>query len=276
MRGGQEEVLLDRYSRWMRSVDRSPNTIKQRLRIANKITSRFADLNEVTPENLADWLSEADNLARWSRATYYSGIRAFFKWLHLSDLVDQDPTASPLFERPKARQGIPKPLSPAEIERVLTAATGNTRSWILIALLSGLRAAEIAGLRGENVNEDNIILRGKGDKEAAIPTHPDLWALAQNYPRRGWWFPSPAHDGHVAGASVTIMIGRLFRSLDIDGSIHRCRHTYGSSLLEEGMDLRYVQKAMRHESPATTAIYTAVRDDKLRSGIGRLHFGGAA
>lgn len=276
MRGGKEEELLNRYERWMRSVDRSPNTIRQRIRMAGKIVEQFPDLNEVGPGDLADWLSESEGLARWSKATYYSGIRAFFKWLTLSNLIDNDPTASPLFERPKARQGIPKPLSPAEIDLVLGAATGNTRTWVMLALLAGLRAAEIAALSGQNVNEDNIILRGKGDKEAAIPTHPDLWSLAQAYPRRGWWFPSPAHDGHVAGSSVSIMIGRLFRRLSIDGSIHRCRHTYGSSLLEVGMDLRYVQKAMRHESPATTAIYTAIRDDKLRSGIGRLHFGGAA
>lgn len=274
--GEHKGELTDRYERWMRSVDRSPNTIRQRVRMANLIVEQFPDLNKVTPEDLADWLSESEGLARWSRATYYSGIRAYFKWLFLSNLIDEDPTASPLFERPKARQGIPKPLSPAEIDRVLAAAHGNTQTWVMLALFAGLRAAEIGGLRGENVNEDNIILRGKGDKEAAVPTHPDLWALAMHYPRRGWWFPSPAHDGHVAGSSVSVMIGRLFRKLDIDGSIHRCRHTYGSALLESGMDLRYVQKAMRHESPATTAIYTAVRDDKLRSGIGRLNYGGAA
>lgn len=276
MARGREDELVSRYERWMRVSGHSPNTVRQRVRMAHRVAEQFADLNEVGPEDLTDWLSTSDTLKRWSKATYHSNIRAFFKWLFLSDLIDTDPTDNPLFKRPRTRNGVPKPLSAAEVERVLAEAKGNTRAWVLLALLAGLRAAEVAALRGESVKEDYIILFGKGEKEAAIPTHPDLWALAEDYPRRGWWFPSPAHDGHVAGSSVTIMIGRLFRSLDIDGSIHRCRHSYGSGLLDAGMDLRYVQQAMRHESPATTAVYTKVRDDKLRDGINRLHFGGAA
>lgn len=271
---GRHDELVSRYERWLRSVDRSPNTIKQRVRIANKVVARFADLNAVDPEALADWLSEADDLARWSRATYHSGIRAFFKWLELSRLIDTDPTASPLFERPRTRRGVPKPLSPAETTAVLAAAHGNTLAWLLMALLAGLRAAEIAAFRGESITEERIILVGKGNKEATVPTHPDLWALAQQYPRRGWWFPSPAHDGHVAGNSVTIMVGRLFREAGIDGSIHRCRHTFATNLLRRGVNLRKVQELMRHESPATTAVYTAVNEDELRAAINLL--GGAA
>lgn len=278
MARGREEELVDRYERWMRSVDRSPNTIKARLRMANLVVKEFPDLNAIDTTELSDWFGtlgeRTDDLARWSRATYYSGIRAFFKWLELSRLIDADPTASPLFERPKPRKGVPKPLSAAETSRLLETARGNTLAWVLMALLAGLRAAEIAAFRGENITEERIILIGKGSKEASIPTHPDLWALAERYPRRGWWFPSPAHDGHVAGGSVTIMIGRLFRSLDMDGSIHRCRHTFATNLLRRGANLRQVQELMRHESPATTAVYTAVDEDELRARINLL--GGVA
>lgn len=265
--------LLDRYQRWMRSTGRTHSTIAQRAAMADRILTRWPAVESVTTEDLSDWLGQSADLAPWSRATYYSGVRAFFKWLALANLIDTDPTASPLFERPKARVGVPKPLTPAEEARALIAANGHMQAWLLLALRAGLRAHEIAAFRGESIAEDHIVVIGKGQKEASIPTHPDLWALAQTYPRRGWWFPSPGHDGHISRNTVTIMVGRHFRRPEVDipkGSIHRARHSYATSLLRRGANMRQVQTLMRHASPATTAIYTAVDEDELRAAINTL------
>lgn len=267
----QPQTLLAEYDRWM-SAWAADKTRTARVRIATRITERWPDLTKVTTTDLTDWLAERD-LARWSRATYHGAARAFFRWLHQSGVLVADPTDSDLFRRPKVSQGVPKPLSRAEEARAMAAASGNTRAWLLLALRAGLRAHEIAKVRGEDVAEDFLSVTGKGAKEAAIPTHPDLWALAQDYPRRGWWFPSPQHEGHVSGASVTILVGRLFRSAAVDipkGSIHRARHSYATSLLRRGANLRQVQTLMRHDSPATTAIYTAVDEDELRCAINLL------
>jgi integrase/recombinase XerD len=269
--------LLGQYERWMRANGRSPKTIKQRLRMARRILAQWPDPGAATASDVLDWLGGMGGggkpLSRWTRATYHSDVRGFFKWLARSDLIHLDPMASDLIERPSARAGIPKPLSPAEETRALAAAHGNVGAWLLLALRAGLRASEIAAFRGEEIAEDFIILTGKGGKEAAIPTHNDLWRLAQCYPRRGWWFPSPEHDGHISGNSVTILIGRHFRRPDVDipkGSIHRCRHSYATSLLRRGANMRQVQTLMRHSSPSTTAIYTAVDEDELRGAINLL------
>lgn len=267
----------ERYERWMRSAGRSPNTIAQRLRMAERVMDQWADPGAVTASDLTDWLGTLGDgdkpLSRWTRATYHSDVSAFFKWLLAADHIHEDPTESPLIVRPTARSGVPKPLSASEERRALSAAHGNMEAWLLLALRAGLRASEIAAIRGEEVNEDLIILVGKGSKEAAVPTHPDVWELAQRYPRRGWWFPSPSHDGHVSGNSVSIMVGRHFRRDDVGiptGSIHRARHSYATSLLRRGANLRKVQTLMRHSSPATTAIYTAVDEDELRAAINLL------
>lgn len=268
---------LDAYERWMRSVGRSPRTIQQRVRKAQRVLELWADPGKVTATDLTDWLgtiSESGRpLTRWTRATYHSDVRSFFKWLHMSGHIIEDPTASELFERPRTNDGVPKPLSLVEEARALGAAHGHMEAWLLLALRAGLRASEVAAFRGEAINEDFIIVTGKGDKEASIPTHEELWRLAQVYPRRGWWFPSNAHDGHTSGNTITILVGKHFRREDVDipsGSIHRCRHSYATSLLRSGTDLREVQTLMRHGSPKTTAIYTAVDEDRLRAAINRL------
>lgn len=270
---------LERYERWVRGHS-SENTTRQRVRMAARVLARWPDPGRATPEEITDWLGamgqgRARPLKPWTRATYYSDTRAFFKWLAAAGLILTNPTAGDLFTdaRPSARAGIPKPLSPAEEARALGAAHGNMEAWLLLALRAGLRAHEIAGFTGESIEQDHIVLIGKGHKEAAIPTHPELWTLAQRFPRRGWWFPSPAHEGHVSADSVTILVGRHFRRPEVDipsGSIHRARHTYATSLLRRGANMRQVQTLMRHSSPATTAIYTAVDEDELRNAINLL------
>lgn len=265
---------LDHYERWMRSQARSPRTIAQRLRMAAKVLEQWPDPGAATTNDVTDWLGRAaGDLSNWSRATYHSDVRAFFKWLFDAGHLHADPTDSGLMKRPKAHSRIPKPLTPAEEARALRFAHGNLEAWLLLALRAGLRASEIAAFRGEEIGEDFIVLTGKGSKDGAIPTHPELWALTEHYPRRGWWFPSPTHDGHVSGKSVGILVGRHFRSPEVDiptGSIHRCRHSYATSLLRRGANLRKVQTLMRHSSPATTAIYTAVDEDELRAAINLL------
>lgn len=264
---------LDHYEAWMRAVGRSPRTITQRTRMALKVLHKWPDPREATPNEVSDWLGQANDLSKWTRATYYSDMRAFFKWLAEAGHIAEDPTDSKLLERPTARAGVPKPLSAAEEARALAAAHGHMKAWLMLALCAGLRAAEIAAFRGEEIAEDHIVIVGKGSKEAAIPTHALLWQLAQEYPRRGWWFPSPSHDGHISGNTITIMVGRHFRRPEVDipkGSIHRCRHSYATSLLRRGANMKLVQDLMRHSSPATTAIYTAVNEDELRAAINTL------
>jgi integrase/recombinase XerD len=269
---------LGKYDRWMQSAGHSPRTIKQRLRMAAWVLEQWPDPGKPSAADILDWLGsmrkkDGRPLARWTKATYHGNVRAFFEWLANADHIHEDPMASKLVKRPKTRNSIPKPLSAAEEERALAHAHDNVRAWLLLALRAGLRASEIAAFRGEWISEDFIIWRGKGDVEAAIPTHPELWALAQTYPRRGWWFPSPEHDGHIAGNSVTVLVGRHFRSPDVDipsGSIHRCRHSYATDLVRRGVNLKRVQTLMRHSSLTTTSGYAAVDEDELRAAINLL------
>lgn len=159
-------------------------------------------------------------------------------------------------------------MSRDEASRALAAATGPVHTWLLLGMFAGLRAHEIAKVRGEDVTPDALYVVGKGNKAAVLPMHPLIWEAAQTYPRVGWWFPSSTRAGeHVGSAWVTAATTRLFASLGIEGSIHRCRHYFGTELLRAGASVRVIQTLMRHESLATTANYLGVDEDERTAAV---------
>ncbi len=270
-----------RYEAYMRGLKRSPRTIKQRCRWAERVLEQWPDPGHADTSTIVEWLgslemqSDKDELTTSTLATYYSDTKAFFGWLTLAGLVMSNPMSAEDLQRPRPKRRQPRYLSHAELARVLAEAPKyrHMEAWTTLALRAGLRASEIAAFRGEFITDDNIVLGGKGDKEATLPLHAAIRQIATEYPRRGWWFPSDAHGGHVSGNTVTILVGRFFRRPEVDipkGSIHRLRHTYATMLLWDGADLRQVQELMRHSSSATTDVYTGVSRADLRAAIDRL------
>lgn len=270
-------IDLQPFESWLRLESISPGTIYRRVGFARQFFTTFGCW-DVDPEDLVEWL---DAYTGWTRRTYYSHLRSLYSWLIDSGAVDADPTGR---LRPgRTPRCNPSPLTPDEVERALQAARRDVRTWILLGVLAGLRCHEIAKIRGSDVTEQSIRVLGKGGLLATVPTHPAIWELAQTYPRDGWWFPSPqTRRGGVPRDPVPIHrsglgneVRWLFRSVGIEsGSIHRCRHTYGTNLLRGGANLRVVQELMRHASLSTTALYLGVNEDERQSAIRTLVGGG--
>lgn len=257
-------IDLGAFAGWLRSWGAAQTTITARTGVLAAVLERWHPIT-VTSMELAAWLGNPEWSA-WTRETYFSHLRSLFDWLRITGQRADDPTRD--MRRPSAPRGKPRPLSPGQVRQVLDAATGDLRTWFLLGMLAGLRAHEIAKLRGEDVTESGLYVVGKGGQGAMLPTHSDLWALAQSYPRVGWWFPSPrAASGHVHAKQVTNKTTALFGSLGIEGSSHRARHTFGTNLLRGGANIRVVQELMRHASLATTQGYLDVDDDERRAAI---------
>lgn len=201
--------------------------------------------------------------------TYYDHFRALYVWL----LEDGRLATSPLAEipRPPTPKPRPRPLSRDDARRALVMASGDLRAYLMLGRLAGLRAHEIAKFSGEDIDADALYVFGKGGQAAIIPTHPDLWELAQSYPRCGYWFPSPrGRESHVTAHAVTMRVSRHFARLGIDGSSHRNRHLYGTELLRGGANLRVVQELMRHADLTTTVRYLGVDQEEKVAAIRRL------
>lgn len=253
--------LLGAFETWMRSWGAADSTVRERLCVvAAAAAACGGDLRTASAGMLAAWLGQ-ERFAPWTRVSYYQHLKSFYGWGVRAGHLECDPML--MLRAPRVPKSQPRPLTEAEVERVLVGAAGNLRMWLLLGLLAGLRSFEVAKLRGEDVDEQAIYVVGKGNKAAFVPTHPDLWALAGAYPRSGWWFPGMRDPSvHVHSSSVSCIVSRHFRSVGVTGSLHRCRHTYATCLLRSGVNIRVVQSLMRHESLATTAGYTAVDEDE--------------
>ena len=252
---------------WLRANNCCENTIADRLAVLAGFARDVPTFPNVTPTDVTSWLGRS-GYAQWTRATYYGHLRSYFRFAIENDLLVVDPMAR--MRRPRPGKSIPRPLSSAQVAAVLASARPNTRAWLILGLYAGLRAHEIAKIRGEDVGEDQLYVFGKGGQGAFVPTHPLVWALAQSRPSQGWWFPSRSATGHVTSLAVSTMTTQLFKANGIEGSIHRCRHTYATQLLRAGVNIRVVQTLMRHESLSSTQIYTAVDEDERRDAINRL------
>ncbi|MDX6307195.1 MAG: integrase/recombinase XerD [Nocardioidaceae bacterium] len=257
-----EGDILATFGTWLRSWGAADETVRVRLSVLKQGLAVWGDYAAVTTVDLSDWLANPRLAAQWTRVTYYQHVKSFFGWLYDTDRIPVDPTVK--LRTPRAPKDLPRPLTPDEAERALAAATGRIRTWLLLGLLAGLRAHEIAKIRGQDVDEGSIFVVGKGGKKAFIPTHPDLWTVAQTYPARGYWFPPTRASKlpHIPSTYVTELVTAHFRSLGIEGSIHRTRHSFATQLLRSGANLRVTQTLMRHESLASTAKYTAVGEEE--------------
>lgn len=259
----ERSEILSGYASWMRSWAASEQTVRARTTLA---ASRLAvwGVEGFTAHNVQKFLGSDPTWSKWTRATYRNHLKSFCEFLVAEGLLEVSPMAD---VRKVVRPGpAPRPLSEEEVVRVMATAQGRTRDWLVLALLAGLRVHEMAKIRGEDVTTEGLRVVGKGGKQAVLPTHPDIWAMTRRYPREGYWFASP-YGAHITPQTITALVTELFSSLGIEGSIHRCRHVYGTRLLRAGVNIRTVQKLMRHSSLETTAAYTAVDEDELQRAI---------
>ncbi len=265
--------VMQEYARDLRTKC-SAGTVRLRTQVIRGRLHEWGGIAGVTPDNLSEWLGrpvtdKGTPPSPWTRSSYFSHARDFTAWAFAAGYLAEDPMMR--VSAPRAPKSEPRPLSERDVTRVMDAATGDVRTWIMLALHAGLRSHEAAKIRGEDVSAEWLHVIGKGGKRANLPTSDVVWDLAQQYPRRGWWFPSPlASDRPITAATVSRRVGLLFESLGIEGSLHRCRHTYATRLLRSGTHVRHVQKLMRHDSLNTTAAYTALDEDELRAAVNRL------
>ncbi|MBL5974782.1 MAG: hypothetical protein D3X82_13735 [Candidatus Leucobacter sulfamidivorax] len=266
--------VLDEWQRWQVAQGLSQRTIKERRIVILHLSelSKTAAL-EVTPDNIIDYLGRA-HLSQSSKASYHATIRAFYKWAVLTGRIDTDPSAST--PRPRRPKGAPRPVRTAHVSALLAVANRRrTRAMIILAAYAGLRVHEVAKFRGEDLDTigEIITVTGKGGKTAMIPAHPAILELARTMPRRGYWFPAYGKQTNapcITSTQVSRVIGNAMRRAGFDGKAHQLRHWYASTLLDEGVDVRVVKEMMRHESLASTEIYTRVSMKKMFDGIEHL------
>lgn len=272
------EDVLDAWRREGMAAGHSERTIDGRRDTLRRLARDGVEPLAATRDDLTDWLaaltdSRTGAPARKStKATYRAHLRAFYAWTLDTGRLDVNPADR--LPIPKPGRGVPHPVSPAHVRAIRDACSDprarTTEAYVILAAYAGLRVHEIARVRGEDMLGDEVRVRGKGDVDLTVPMHPVVAELAERMPRKGYWFPSPGTErGHVDRSSVSTAIKRAMVRAGVPGTPHGLRHHFGTQMLiASGGDLRTTQRALRHASPTTTAIYTQVIDDTLRRGVG--------
>jgi integrase/recombinase XerD len=283
------------YLRLERSL--SANTIDAYLHDVDKLKQYFIsksvkkELIRISSDDLKDFLMWVNELGMLppTQARVLSGLKAFFKYLVLENIINTDPSA--LLESPKTNRKLPDTLNIVEINTIIDAIDlskpGGMRNKAILEILygCGLRVSELTGLRISNLylDIDFIKILGKGNKERLVPIGSDAVKYLRIFideirvhiqvKTGNEDFVFLNNRGNpISRVMVFLIIKNLAEKTGIKKSIspHTFRHSFATHLIEGGADLRAVQEMLGHESITTTEIYTHLDRDYLRETI--IHF----
>ena len=284
--------IVSRYRRYLKlEKGYSVNTLDAYMRDVDKLFRYLAveqvDVLDVKLEDLehfAAFISDLDIGPR-SLARILSGVRQFYRFLVIDGYLEVDPTE--LLESPKQPDHLPEVLSTAEVDLLeqaidLSKWEGHRNRAIIEVLFScGLRVSELTNLKLSNlyIGEQYIRVMGKGSKERLVPISPraldelNYWFADRNVmkikPGEEDYVFLNRRGQHLTRTMILIMIKRYAVEAGIKKTIspHTLRHSFATSLLEGGADLRAIQAMLGHESIGTTEIYTHIDTSTLRQEI---------
>jgi integrase/recombinase XerD len=242
----------------------------------------------ITLSNMQEFLKRIyeSGLSARSQMRLISGIRAFYHYLLLENVVDNDPTE--LLESPRIGRKLPNFLRLDEIEKILSAIdlskAEGTRNQCMIEVLyaCGLRVSELVNLHISDLmfNEGFIRITGKGNKQRIVPIGERAIHLVVNYMNliRSHQTIKKGNEDIVflnrRGSKLTReMIFTIIKRTAVLAGIHKrisphtFRHSFATHLVEGGADLRAVQEMLGHESITTTEIYTHLDREYLRAEV---------
>ena len=284
--------IVSRYRRYLKlEKGYSASTLDAYLRDVDKLLRYLAveqvnvlDVKLEDLEHFAAFISDL-GIGPRSLARILSGVRQFYRFLVIDGYLEVDPTE--LLESPKQPDHLPEVLSTAEVDLLeqaidLSKWEGHRNRAIIEVLFScGLRVSELTNLKLSNlyVDEQYIRVMGKGSKERLVPISPraldelNYWFADRNVmkikPGEEDYVFLNRRGQHLTRTMILIMIKRYAVEAGIKKTIspHTLRHSFATSLLEGGADLRAIQAMLGHESIGTTEIYTHIDTSTLRQEI---------
>lgn len=281
--------ILRRYRIYMQLEKHlSQNTIEAYMRDIEQFQHFILRQYDCLPKDVArenierymDWLYDRGT-KKSSQARQLSGIKSFFNYLLLKDMIASSPAE--LILPPKPAKVLPDTLSTDEIDRMIatiddSSPKGIRDKAILEVLYScGLRVSELCNLRLGDLffGEGYIRIIGKGDKQRLVPISGVACERIQRYKEvRTKKTTEDTLFLNNRGTKLTrVMIfniikrAALLAGIDKSISPHTLRHSFATHLLEGGANIRQVQEMLGHESILTTEVYTHLDTTNLRQTI---------
>ncbi len=217
-----------------------------------------------------------ENYTATSITRKIAAIRGWFRWLLANEIIAQDPSLS--IELPKLSKKLPRVVSAAEIEKILSNHLDETEAVVMELLYgAGLRVSELVNLEISNIDLNSKYVRcfGKGSKERIIPIGEKAKKSIINYLKiRDFYikkfkletkrFLIKKNGKPVTRQEIYVFIRKQGELLQKHISPHTMRHSFATHMLENGADLRVVQELLGHSDVSTTQLYTHVSKKRLK------------
>ena len=243
------------------------------------------NLDTVTNEEIKDYFRDRkkDNLSNSTQSRTLTCLRTFYKFLYQNKQISIDPTEN--LSHPKKEKKLPVFLSVNEIDDLLDApdikTTIGMRDKAMLELMysCGLRVSELINLNHQNINlnDECILIHGKGNKERLLPIGDFAIECLQKYElhSRPNLLKSSQNDSYFLSNRGSMMSRQNFfyviknyaEKIGITKPLspHSLRHAFATHLVQRGADLRSVQLMLGHSDISTTQIYTHIQDVQLKN-----------
>ncbi len=274
----------------------SANTIESYMRDISQFRDFISDNFKVEPTDVTNEMVEQfmghlfdRGVEKTTQGRILSGVRSFYKYLLLEDLVDNSPAE--FVDHPKSALNLPDTLTLEEIDSILdsidlSTALGRRNRAIIETLYScGLRVSELISLKLSDLFFDEGFVRvtGKGSKQRLVPVSAEWKNQVELYleDRAGITPDNKSSDilflnrrgGKLSRVMVFNVIKTAAEAAGIRKSIspHTFRHSFATHLLQGGASIRQVQELLGHESITTTEIYTHLDSEHLGRTLSKHH-----
>ncbi|MCF7793959.1 MAG: site-specific integrase [Candidatus Cloacimonetes bacterium] len=238
--------------------------------------------SQLTDENVKEYilyLLETKKISLSYQKQAISAIKFYFEKILRRD------TKKYYFEMPRNNEEkLPIVLSKREVKRILDCTQNLKHKTILSTIYSaGLRLSEVVNLKIADLDSERKLIYvrgGKGKKDRTTILAEELLILLRKYFKiykpKVWLF-----EGKNEGKYSKKMVQKIFydslhkANIDKKASVHTLRHSFATHLLEQGEDLRYIQKILGHKNIKTTEIYTHITKrgfEKILSPVDSLDF----
>lgn len=280
----------DRFSNYLRAeCHLAENTVLAYCRDLHRLERWAAGrlLTRLTLSDLGEFVEslQREGLAPTSISRIIVATRMFYQFLQLEGLVRDDP--SELLQTQAVWQRLPKALSPAMIDRFLSAPCRVDSLWqrdrcvLEMLYATGCRVSEVSSLLLSNVHlkEGYCLVEGKGSKQRVVPIgsrarqtveeylHPTRsLLLGDRPPERSPWLILSRTGRRLRREAIWELVKKYAARAEIDPKVspHTLRHSFATHLLSGGADLRQIQELLGHASIQTTQIYTQVDTSRLK------------